>query len=311
MAPKVSVIIACYNGAHVIPKAIDSALAQAGAEVEVIVVDDGSGDQSREVVGAYAADHPVKLICHAQNKGIPGARNTGIAAATGQYIGFLDQDDLWYPERLSSALAVFATDPEGQVGLVFGIEETRDLETGALQPGRNMPPAETNTMDRISFVAALAQSNFIPTAAALFRKACFDRLGPLDESLKSGIDDFDMFLRVARHFDVRHVDQIQAVRHVHGQNFTKLYRMVPDMMKVLTRIADEEPAVAAVASQARGHFLYLLGREQQGSGQYGAALRSFLKALSYTPTHPKHWIAFLLSLTGPLAPTLLRRLRGA
>ena len=307
MAPKVSVIIACYNGAKVISKAIDSALAQAGAEIEVIVVDDGSGDTSREIVGAYAASHPVKLICHAQNKGIPGARNTGIAAATGEFIGFLDQDDLWYPERLSSALAVFAADPEDQVGLVFGVEETRDLETGALQPGRNMPPAETNAMDRVSFVAALAQSNFIPTAAALFRKTCFDQLGPLDEDLKSGIDDFDMFLRVARHFDVRHVAHVQAVRHVHGQNFTKLHRMVPDMMKVLARIAEEEPAVAAVASQARGHFLYLLGREQQSSGQYSAACQSFLMALRHAPTRPKHWAAFLLSLAGPLAPMILRR----
>lgn len=310
MSPKVSVIIACYNGAQVIPRAIDSALAQQGVDVEVVVVDDGSRDNSREVVGAYADTHPVRLICHETNKGIPGTRNTAIGAATGDFIGFLDQDDLWYPDRLASALEVFDADPEGRIGMVFGIEETRDLDTGALQPGRNRPPPGFNALDRDACLQALVQSNFVPTAAALFRHACFDRLGLLDESLTSGIDDWDFFLRVARHYDLRFVETVQAVRHVHGGNFTKLYRMVPDMLKLLARLEAEEPAVARVAPKARAHFLYLLAREQSEAHDHRAARRTLLQALRAQPAHAKHWAALLLNLAGPLGDGLRTRLRG-
>ena len=304
MTPEVSVIIACYNGASVIEKAIGSALSQSETSLEIVVVDDASTDASADVVARCAKDGPVRLIRQPRNRGISATRNTGIGAAEGAFIAFLDQDDLWYPGRLATGLQPFRSDPEERIGLVFGIEETRVLETGALLAGRKRPPADVNALDRDGFLRALIGTNFIPTAAALFRKRCFDELGPLDESLKSGIDDFEMFLRVARHFDVRFVDAVQAIRHVHDANYTKLHRMVPEMLGVLTRLSEEEPALARVAAETRSEYLRLLAWEQRDAQDYGAARRTLAQALRGRPFDARTWAALALSIAGPARSTL-------
>jgi glycosyltransferase involved in cell wall biosynthesis len=292
-----------------VEKAINSALAQSVEALEVIVIDDGSRDRSIAVVEAY--DNPrVRLLKHAQNKGISGARNTGITAAQGAFIAFLDQDDYWYPDRVETALRLFDSDPDTQIGIVFGNEETRVLDTGELVRGRVSAPANANTLSRTEFLCALLQRNFLPTAAAMFRRECFDELGLLDETVTSGIDDFDMFLRVARRYDVRHVDKVQCIRHVHAENYTKLSRMIPDCLKVLDRIAAEEPAVARIAHRARSHYLYLLSREQHGNREYFAAIQTLTKAIKARPSDPKCWAALLLTLTGPIGHALTGAGRG-
>lgn len=297
---EVSVVIACYNGSGVITKALDSALEQSFQDIEVIVVDDGSSDNSVEVVETYPGGGRVRLIQHGKNRGISAARNTAIQVAEGVFIGFLDQDDLWRPDRLATALEVFAEDKERKVGLVFGNEETRDLQTGALMSGRLPPPDGVNMLQKSKFLCALLQRNFIPTAAALFRRSCFDELGLLDEGIKSGIDDFDMFIRVARRFDIRHVDVVQAVRHVHSNNFTKLGRMIPEALEILDRLSAEEPAVSKIAPKVRSHYFYLLSREQYYSGEYLSALGSIWHATRWNPSDPKCWFALLQTLSGPV-----------
>jgi succinoglycan biosynthesis protein ExoO len=101
--PDVSFIIAAYNAEETLGRAIDSALAQVGVSVEVIVIDDCSTDRTREVAGAYE-DPRVRLICQAQNGGPGRARNAGIAAATGRWLATLDSDDAVRPERMLSML---------------------------------------------------------------------------------------------------------------------------------------------------------------------------------------------------------------
>jgi Glycosyl transferase family 2 len=100
--PLFSVIIPVYNRANLVGSALDSVLAQDFSDYELIVVDDGSTDQTAEVIGRYAAEHPGRIISLRQSNGGPGAaRNTGIAAARGRYVAFLDSDDLWFPWALS------------------------------------------------------------------------------------------------------------------------------------------------------------------------------------------------------------------
>ena len=302
--PAVSVIIACYNGEKVIRKAIDSVLAQTLQNFEILVVDDGSTDASVDFVAKTYPDGQVRVLKHAQNRGISAARNTGIRAAKGDFICFLDQDDLWYPDRLASALEVFDQDTDGNVGLVFGNEETRTLETSTLVPGRLPAPNNANALERDAFLSALILRNFIPTAAAMMRRACFNTLGLLDETITSGIDDFELFLRVARAYDVRHVSKVQAIRHVHAGNFTKLARMIPEALVVLDRISVEEPAVAKVAHRARAHYLYLLSREQHKNREFVSAIATMWQAIKSHPFDLKSWFALLLTFTGPVGHAL-------
>src|SRR5262245_1919419 len=102
--PTVSVVIPVYARAAFVGAAVDSVLAQTFPSFEIVVVDDGSTDRSREIIRAYR-DPRVRLICHPHNRGIPAARNTGIDAARGDYVAFLDSDDIAYPNRLARQVA--------------------------------------------------------------------------------------------------------------------------------------------------------------------------------------------------------------
>jgi GT2 family glycosyltransferase len=128
-APTVSVVIPAYNRAARLPAALDSALRQEVARLEVVVVDDGSTDETRDVVAAYG--DRVKYV-YQPNAGVGAARNTGIRCATGAFIAFLDSDDRWQPWKLSMQLAVFAARPA--VGLVFS-DFTIEKPDGSVQPG--------------------------------------------------------------------------------------------------------------------------------------------------------------------------------
>ena len=122
---KVSVVIPTYNRARVVGEAIDSALAQTHERLEVIVVDDGSTDDTAERVGRRR-DRRLRYV-RREHAGVSSARNAGIAAATGDLVSFLDSDDLWKPEKIETEVAALARHPEA--GGVFSDLEKRDGAT--------------------------------------------------------------------------------------------------------------------------------------------------------------------------------------
>lgn len=112
--PLISVIIPCYNRAHIIGQAVNAVRQQTLTDWELIIVDDGSADDLAAALAPYSRDARIRLVRHARNRGEPAARNTGIAEARGRFVAFLDSDDLWLPEKLArQAEAVLATpDPD-------------------------------------------------------------------------------------------------------------------------------------------------------------------------------------------------------
>ncbi|MCD4689923.1 glycosyltransferase [bacterium] len=109
--PRVSVIIPCYGGERFVVAAVESVLAQTEPRVEVIVVDDHSPDGSRAVLEPLLSNPRVRLLTHNENRGIAAARNTGLRTSDAEFIGFLDQDDLWLPGKIELPLGVFADGP--------------------------------------------------------------------------------------------------------------------------------------------------------------------------------------------------------
>jgi glycosyltransferase involved in cell wall biosynthesis len=118
---KVSIVIPTYNSARYVTAAIESVLAQTFKDFEILVIDDGSTDETREVLKKYAA--PVRYL-YKTNGGVSSARNYGIEQARGKYIAFLDADDLWMPEKLEKQLAVMEADKE--IGLCYAATEKVD-----------------------------------------------------------------------------------------------------------------------------------------------------------------------------------------
>ncbi|MFC1933566.1 glycosyltransferase [Chloroflexota bacterium] len=205
--PKVSVIIPAHQCSNFLFDAIDSVLAQAYEDYELIVVDDGSTDGTAAAVAKYG--NQVKYIFQ-QNRGVASARNTGILAGQGEYLAFLDADDVWLPNKLESEVKFL--DAHDEIGLVYSdytyfgtrpISKTRGFEDVPLMCG--------------CVLKKLFWHNPICTSAVLIRRSCFEKVGLFDESLVHG-EDRDMWLRIARCFEIGYIDVPLARYRLHQKN---------------------------------------------------------------------------------------------
>lgn len=185
--PIVSVVIPAYNAAWCLPRSVESVLSQTFRDLELIVVDDGSTDETGKVLGALAGD--IRVV-RKPNGGLSSARNVGIAAAEGRYIAFLDADDWWLPEKLGRQVELMEARPE----LVFCSTSTavRTPEGGTLPDWRCGGGAGTHLERIFSANAYVAGSG----SAVVARREAFSRVGGFDESLRS-LEDIDMWMRLA------------------------------------------------------------------------------------------------------------------
>lgn len=197
MAPTVSILIPTYNRENVIRKALDSALAQTYRKVQIVVVDDGSTDNTRDVIKSYGQDI---VYVYQKNRGIASARNTGLRHCTGDYIAFLDSDDYWLPQKLERQVAIFQDHPEyGMVACQCASIDAQGRFRQKNRPGRSGWVLES-----------LFRKNFIRTSAAVVTKACIEAVGPFDETLRE-CEEYDLWLRIAARFQVGFINEPLAV----------------------------------------------------------------------------------------------------
>lgn len=192
--PKVSVVITTYNRPHLLPRAIESARA-AGTNVEIIVVDDASRDQTANVCNNF---YDIRYVRSERNYGVAGARNLGILASTGDYVCFLDDDDVRLPQSLDIQAEALASDVDA--GFVYGQMLVSDQEG---KVGGSACPA---TCPQGDLFWDLLVRNFIPCGSVLIRKDCLSRVGVLDERIP-GIDDWDLWVRLAEIYSIAVVEQ--------------------------------------------------------------------------------------------------------
>lgn len=203
-------MIPAYNYAHFLSDAIDSALAQTFSKVEIIVVDDGSTDNTPEVAAKYG--DRIRYI-RKPNGGLPAARNTGIKAATYPLIGFLDADDQWKPEFLARAVEVF-TRGEEAYGLVAS-QATYVDEHG--QPFE-LKSLVWHVHGRLDHRDILLKTRFSPSAVVA-RKSALEEAGLFDETLRSS-EDRDMWIRTAARYPVFLIPErlVYIRRHRHSMS---------------------------------------------------------------------------------------------
>lgn len=213
--PTVSVVIPCYRYGHFLPAAVASALDQRGVDVEVIVVDDASPDDSAAVARALAAgDDRVRVLAHEQNTGHIATYNDGLALATGDYVALVSADDLLTPDSLSRAAALMEHHPE--VGLVYGYarsftgappDTSRRVRNWSVYPGRQWLR-----------LAARRGRCFLSSPEAVMRREALAQTDLYDPRLPHS-GDFDMWLRTAARWDVGRVNgPVQAHYRVHDAN---------------------------------------------------------------------------------------------
>ncbi|HEX5616631.1 MAG TPA: glycosyltransferase [Acidimicrobiia bacterium] len=183
-----SIIVPAYNVERWVAAALDSALTQTYRPLEVVVVDDGSTDGTAAVLARYA-DHPDVVLVSQENRGLAGARNAGLAVARGEYVGLLDADDLWDPERTTRCIERLARDPD--VGWVTSdlrvLEgEVRTDET-QYRDRRRQPFVDDDQL------RVIVRDNFV-CHSAVIRRDLFDRFGPFDVALRRA-EDYDLWIR--------------------------------------------------------------------------------------------------------------------
>ena len=201
--PAISVVIPTFNRVDSLARAVDSVLAQTVGDFEVIVVDDAPSETTARLV----RDHPderVRLVRHEENRGVAAARNTGIAAAAGSYIGFLDDDDVWLPAKLERQLRLIEE---------RGADVVHTLVYVADGAGNVFEAASRRGFELFRKVAAagypyewlLRRSSFF-ISTFLVRRECIERIGGFDEDLVA-VEDLDFVHRLRREYELHLVDE--------------------------------------------------------------------------------------------------------
>jgi glycosyltransferase involved in cell wall biosynthesis len=285
VTPLVSVVIPTRDRCRLVAKAVESALAQTYPSIEVIVVDDGS---TEDVAGALApfAARGLRVIRHDRNLGAPAARNSGIAAARGEYVAFLDSDDEWAPEKVERQVALMLAG-RGDVSLVYcGI---RKVDESGRVLGYKVPTKRGMIFDDL-----LRENCVGSTSVALVARTALNEVGGFDVSLKSR-QDLDLWLRIARLHAVDFAPEPLVTYRVHANRISSNaaaraqgYEAV--LQKYFAEIS-ERPSVLA------GYY-FDIGRFRLMNGERSHAAALFKKSLMASFS-PKALAAYLASRIGP------------
>lgn len=209
----VSVILPVYNGEKFVGRAIESVLDQTYEGLELIVVDDGSSDNSLDVVQSYT-DSRLKLF-KKTNGGPASARNFGIKHSFGEFIALIDQDDLWYPEKLEKQIILLSQN--SKLGMVY-CDALSVYEDGS---GPTSKWSELHVPQTGKVFIDLYQGNFILSSSAIFRKSLIHKIGLVDEDKKYfGVDDYECWLRIALNSEIGYVPEILVERRLHKSNLS-------------------------------------------------------------------------------------------
>lgn len=250
--PLVSVVIPTYNRAGMVTAAVDAALSQAYAPLEIIVVDDGSTDDTREVLAAY--QDRIALLAQS-NRGVSAARNRGVRHAAGEFVAFLDSDDLWRPGKIAAQVGFFAATPEA---LLCQTEEIW------IRNGRRVNPGKRHKkLAGMIFEPSLDLCLVSPSAVMMKRDFLID-MGGFDETLPA-CEDYDLWLRISSRYPVHLIPEPYVVkRGGHADQLSRKpgldkYRIQSITNLLEAGILTEKQRIAALTVRARKCMIYANG----------------------------------------------------
>lgn len=297
MSPSISVVIATYNHGRYLAGAIKSALAQTLPAEQIVVVDDGSQDETREVMRRYAGT-PGLEYRRLDHAGQPAAKNAGLAACRGQWIAFLDADDLWLPEKLAAQWTLARSDP--RVGVVYTDFAPMDAE------GRSLASRVRRALPRGDVLSEMFLDNFVCFSSSLVRRDVFDRVGTFDESIPMAID-YEFWLRAAQEVHFAPVEErLVRYRSGHANLSRRAEERLGIALDVMNRFAQREsfrrrvPRTVMRRAYAETYCtLGLLRRERSTA----ASLAAYARALRYRPHGRTVW----RGIVAACAPEAVRR----
>lgn len=329
--PLVSVIIPTYNRAYCLADTLDSVLAQTYSNLEIIVIDDGSSDDTRKLFeGRYAQEYRIKYF-YQHNTGLPGARNAGIRHANGKYIAFCDSDDIWLPHKLTVQVAsmegfpevglswtdLSAVDPDGnrlherytRVGYatwgLFTMEQLfqKTAQLSALQSDLSLNgDVYVGNIFTPMIVGAIIN---IPTV--MVRRSIMDKVGLFNETMKVG-EDYDFDLRMCCEAPAAFIDVVTIDYRVGAADQLTRPELLADQAKNSLRTLDPivkrhrdriQLSNAELRRVFAGRYRWL-GQAEMDMENFGAARSAFFCSLCRQPIQPRI-LALFLALSVPSA----------
>lgn len=303
--PRVSVVIPAYNCASFIPETLESVFAQTYRDLEIILVDDGSTDDTQSVVAPYLD----RITCIRQkNGGLPAARNTGIRTAKGEFIALLDADDSWVADKLERQLPRFG---DAEVGIVYSDFSVRYAD-GRFQQSYlvNRPLASEGYV-----LENYIRSRFLFPSTMVIRQKCLEEFGLFDEEMLA-CEDIELFARICSRWKVARIDAPLTVRYEGTHNITSNSRKINQytilaLQKVLARQSDLPKSTREVIDKELGQQHWWYGYAAFKDGNMAQARKHLVAAIRCDGQNARKAIPIVAASLMPSSITKsLQRLKG-
>ena len=301
----VSAVVTCYDQEEYIGDAIKSVVQQSRYDAisEIIVVDDGSTDDSETIIRNWTSLCDKIQYVYQENQGVSAARNEGIRRSSGDYIAFLDGDDLWCEHRLAPQLEL--AEKHAEVGLFYG--DVYSFEEDPTDRTRGYCTRFEHD-DEDVLPNLYLHSAPILTPTTLVQTDCFSEVGRFDPSLRQG-EDRDMWLRVAAEYPIQHAGEpVALVRHGNESLSTDIDEKAEYMLRGADKIGELYPELASLRKGRKAKIHSGLSRNRLISGNRRGAIKSALTAILHDPLALKHHATLGYALL-PLGTQQLQSLR--
>lgn len=286
--PLVSIITPTYNRADFIGEAVESVLVQTYPHFEFLIVDDGSDDNTSEVLAPYLSDSRIKLF-RQENQGQSVARNLALAEAKGEFICFLDSDNYWPKEKLEQQVRLFEAHPETDV--LYGDNVIID-ENGREISRKNM----SRYSGRIAY--QMIKDNCVAMNTTMARRKCFDEMGGMSGKRRVA-DDYDLWLRLSAKYIFRYEPEYWAWYRVMEDQIssdkTRRFKVNEEIIRDFRR---DYPDALSIKEFDRGfaHFHLRKGRYLGSAGSKAEGIKEIGKAIRYAPLEYTVWRSFFAVL---------------
>ena len=294
-APAVSIILPTFNRAGFLPQAFKAICDQTFTDWELIVVDDGSTDDTRSYVADFAkgCERPVRYQ-YQENQGAYGARNTGLDLARGNYFAFYDSDDLWLPHHLADSVDVLEKRPD--IGLVHA-----NIERINVDGSKTLSVKRYWSAGMDPFATVYLRREHVSCSTVVARRELIDRVGRFDEAFnRIGCEDRDLWLRCAAESGFVYIDAVHLRYRTHEENMSGNFEKMQRARSLLVEKFSDTPRGRPLARQAWAAMYYGMGDQWLDAGKRLSAARAYFNALLRQPAELRLWKALVRSLVLPI-----------
>lgn len=285
--PKVSVIMPAYNSATTIQNSADSVLAQTYTNLELIIINDGSSDETLNIITSLYSKNERVVIINQDNLGVSAARNNGLAESTGEWVAFCDADDEWFKGKLLIQSKLFSSYAWSYTDSYYvGVDYTTPIKR-----------SEQSNLLQGDIHSVLIKENFLTTSSIIIKKDILAEMGGFDESM-AALEDWDLWLNIARLHPIGFVNQpLLNYLVVDGSTSRKARKMVPLHEHLISKHTNHFPKATIRKALAQSYLICSYIAEN--SKDYRFACRCAWLAFVKTPANPMYLKRLLRTLTLP------------